>query len=156
MVYDALSRNCYRVFTPIQFKFSRSDNPQLQDIPNGSSCSGGSDSCKFPPIPLLQDLGRGKPLQSSLKPILFQSRRGATPKIWAEGSKRGALLVSHPSSWLREKSLGICRSWWQNSPCLRREQIPSGSSALPAQQGTAQAELHWSPWDYLPLVVFFL
>lgn len=31
-------------------------------------------------ISLLQELGRGKPLQSSLKPILFQSRRGAIPK----------------------------------------------------------------------------
>lgn len=46
------------------------------------------------PIPLLQDLGRGKPSQSSLEPILFQSRRGAIPKIWAKGRRRGAPLVS--------------------------------------------------------------
>lgn len=100
MVYDALSRNCYRVFTPIQFKFSRSDNPQLQDIPNGSSCSGGSDSCTFPPYSSPTGPGQRKALAEfpETHPFPVQKRSnsqnlGRRQQTWSPTGVTSQLLV---------------------------------------------------------------
>lgn len=62
---------------------------QLQDIPNSSSCSGGSDSCTFPPLFLsYRTWAEEKPLQSSLKPSSIQERSnsqnlGKRQQMWS-------------------------------------------------------------------------
>lgn len=117
--------------------------------------------------PLLQDLGRGKPSQSSLNLTLthpLQSRTGAIPKIWAKSSKCGAPLVSGGSGSAANTSqlLGKRRIIQDLQEVMAKLSLPLMgadficSSTLPAQQGTAQAELPSSHGDYLPLVVFCL
>lgn len=97
-------------------------------------------------------------------PHPLQSRTGAIPKIWAKSSKCGAPLVSGGSGSAAGTSqlLGKRKIIQDLQEMMAKPSLPLMgadficSSTLPAQQGTAQAELHSSHWDYLPLVVFFL
>lgn len=158
MVYDAVSRNCCWVFS---WSLVEVTAPSSRTFPKAAAALQVQIPAHSLLIPLPQAPGRGKPLQSSLRP--FQSRKGTIPKIWAKSHKlephwcqwAQAQLQTHPSSWGREKSLKICKNWWQNHPCLRWEQIPFCSSALqPSRELPRQNSC--SHWDYLPLVVFFL